>query len=153
VARLFRLAAASITHFMSLLSDIYVSRDDEAVKYDTVPATFAERAHYNGMTPLELSTLWAIMRGVEWDDSTMDDFVCLLQIGSGERLIHRFPVAMLAALGQLTQDRVRDVTAKWAATDELACTPADIQPVVEEMVRLARSATASGRGLYLWNCV
>jgi hypothetical protein len=138
---------------MSVLSDIYISRDSEAVKYDTEPATFTERAQYKGITPLELSTLWTIMRGVEWDVAAMDDFACLLQIDGGERLIHSFPAAMLTALGQLTPDRIRDVTAKWAATDELACSPADIQPVVEEIVRLARSAAASGRSLYLWNCV
>ncbi|MDB6112989.1 MAG: hypothetical protein JWR69_4739 [Pedosphaera sp.] len=138
---------------MSVLSDIYISRDNEAGKYDTAAAPFTERAQYKGITPLELSTLWTIMRGVEWDVAAMDDFGCLLQIDGGERLIHSFPAAMLAALGELTPDRIRDVTVKWAATDELACSPADIQPVVEEMVRLARSATTSGRSLYLWNCV
>ena len=51
---------------MSVLSDIYISRNSEAVKYDTTPDSFAERAQYKGMTPLELSTLWAIMRGAEW---------------------------------------------------------------------------------------
>jgi hypothetical protein len=138
---------------MSVLSDIYISRDDEAVKYDTAPDTFADRAQYKDMTPLELSTLWTIIRGVEWDVAAMDDFACLLQIGGGERLIHKFPAAMVTTLGQLTPDRILSVTAKWAATDELACSPADIQPVVEEMARLARSATTSGRSLYLWNCV
>ena len=138
---------------MSVLSDIYISREDEAVKYDTAPATFAERAQFTGMTPLEYSTLWAIMRGVEWDVAMMDDFACLLEKDGGERLVHSFQPAMLAALGQLTPDQIREVAGKWAATDELACSPADIQPVIEALVRLAHSATASGRSPYLWNCV
>jgi len=138
---------------MSVLSDIYISRDDEAVKYDTAPDTFAERAQFTGMTPLEYSTLWAIMRGVAWQASSMRDFPCLLQKDGGERLVHGFPPAMLTALGQLTPDKIREVAGKWAATDELACSTADIQPVIEALVRLARSATASGRSLYLWNCV
>jgi len=37
----------------------------------------------------------------------------------------------------------------WAASDELACPPDDIRPVVEEMVRLARTATSSVRSLYI----
>ncbi len=138
---------------MSVLSDIYISRDDEAVKYDTAPATFAERAQFTGITSLEYSTLWAIMRGVQWQASPMREFPCLLQKDGGERLVHGFPAEMLAALGQLTPDKIREVAGKWAATDELACSPSDIQPVIEAFVRLARSATASGRSLYLWNCV
>ena len=72
---------------MSVLSDIYISREDEAVKYDTAPATFAERAQFTGMTPLEYSTLWAIMRGIAWQASSMRDFPCLLQKDGGERLV------------------------------------------------------------------
>ena len=138
---------------MSVLSDIYVSTDTEAVKYDTAPDTFTERAQFKGMTPLELSTLWSIMRGVAWDVTMMAEFGCLLQIDGGERLIHSFPAAMVKSLGQLTEEQMRDFSAKWAATDELACSPSDIQPVVEEMSRLARAAGNSGRGLFIWNCV
>jgi len=86
---------------MGILSDIYISREDEASKYDTAPATFAERAQFTGMTPLEYSTLWAIMRGVEWQAASMQDFACLLEKDGGERLIHSFPAAMRAALAQL----------------------------------------------------
>lgn len=138
---------------MSVLSDIYVSRDSEAVKYDTAPDTFTERAQFKGMTPLELSMLWAIMRGADWDVAMMEDFGCLIEIDGGERLVHSFPGAMVTSLGQLTGDQIRDFSAKWAATDELACLSSDIQPVVEEMSRLARLAASSGRGLFIWNCV
>jgi hypothetical protein len=138
---------------MGLLSDIYISRDTEAVKYDTTPNAFIERAQYKGITSLELSTLWTIMRGIEWDVAMMDDFACLLEKDGGERTIHSFPAAMIQSLGQLTTDQIRDFSVKWAATEEITCSPADIQPVVEEMTRLARSAAAKGCGLYIWNCV
>jgi hypothetical protein len=141
---------------MSLLSDIYISSDEEAVKYDPAPATFAERAQYKGVSPLELSTLWAIMQGIKWDVASMDEFKCLFVIEGGERLVHSFPPTMLTALCQLTPDQIREISGKWAETDELACAGADIrdiQPVVEDMARLARLAAPSGRGLYLWNCV
>jgi hypothetical protein len=138
---------------MGLLSDIYISSDDDAVNYDTAPQSFAERAQFNRISSLELSTLWAIMRGVEWDDAMMDDFTFLLETDGGERVIQSFPSAMVAALSQLTPERIRDVSAKWVATDQFFCSPSELQPVVEEMTRLARAATASGRGLYLWNCI
>jgi sugar/nucleoside kinase (ribokinase family) len=83
----------------------------------------------------------------------MRDFPCLLEKDGGERLIHAFPGVMLTALGQLTPDQIQAAAAKWAATAELSCSPAEIRPVIEGMVRLARLAVASGRGLYLWNCV
>jgi hypothetical protein len=139
---------------MGVLSDIYISRDnDEAVEYDAAPNKFSERAQFTGLLPPELSTLWAIVRGIDYDFKMFCDFPCLLEKDGGERLIHSFPAAMVTALGQLTPDQIQAATVKWAATEELSCSPADIQPVVEAMVRLARLATTSGRNLYLWNCV
>jgi len=138
---------------MSLLADIYISRDDEAVKYDTSPDQFADRAQYKGITPLELSMLWAIMRGIEWDVASMDEFPCLLQQDGGERLIHQLPAGMITDLSKLTAEQIAIVTPKWAATEELAWPPDETRPVVEDLVRLARQATESGRSVYLWNCV
>lgn len=138
---------------MGLLSDIYISHDAEASRYDTAPQSFAEQAQYKGITPLELSTLWAIIRGVEWDITMLNHFACLLAVDGGERLVHSFPAPMVAALSRLTPEQIRDVSVKWAATEELACPTSDIQPITEEMTHLARLATASGRGLYLWNCL
>ena len=89
---------------MANLADIYISRDDEAVRYDTAPDQFAERAQYKNFTPLELSALWAIMRDTEWDVSSRDEFPCLLQEDDGERLIHGFPAAMLSDLSKLTPE-------------------------------------------------
>ena len=136
---------------MSLLADIYISRDDEAVSYDTTPDQFADRAQYKGFTPF--SMLWSIMRGVEWDVALTDEFPCLLQIDGGERLIHRLPSAMVTELAALSPDRVASVTTAWAATEELSCSPEDIRPVIDDLVRLARRATETGRSLHLWNCV
>src|SRR6266571_1680455 len=122
---------------MSVLADIYIARDDEAVRYDTTPDQFAKRVQYKGFTPLELSILWSIMRGAEWEVAMMREFPCLLQIDGGERLIHRLPSAMVAELAGLSPDRVPAVTSAWAATEELSCSPDDIRPVVDDLVRLA----------------
>ena len=79
---------------MSVLADIYVSRDDaEAVKYDSEPSTFADREQYTSFTVLELSTLWAKKREVEWDVSLLDQFPSVLSPASFSRT---------TAKGQLT---------------------------------------------------
>jgi hypothetical protein len=49
---------------VGILADIYVSRDDEAVRYDTEPKQFTDRVQCRNITPLELSVLWAVMRGI-----------------------------------------------------------------------------------------
>ena len=138
---------------MGVLADMYVSRDDEAVRYDSTPDGFAERAQYKNFTPLELSMLWAIMRGIEWDVALMDEFPCLLQQEGGERLIHRLPAAMVTDLSKLAPEQIAAVTPKWAATQELGWPPEETRPVIEDLARLARQASDSGRSLYLWNCV
>ncbi len=37
-----------------------------------------------------------------------------------------------------------------AQTEELMCDPAEIEPVVTELVRLAQIAASSTKGLFLW---
>jgi hypothetical protein len=138
---------------MSTLADIYISRNDDAVKYDTAPEQFADRAQYKGFTPCEVSILWSIMRGVEWDVAMMDEFPCLLEIDGGERLIHRFPAAMVSELAALSPVQIASVTSAWAATEELSCSPEDIRPVIDDLVRLSQRAGQTGQSVHLWNCV
>jgi hypothetical protein len=137
---------------MSLLADIYISCADEALRYDTAPDQFAERAQYKGFTPLELSMLWSLMRGEEWDVALMDKFPCLLQQDGGERLIHSLPAEMVTDLSRLTSDQIAVVGPKWAATEELGWPPDAAREVIQDLVRLARRAAESGRSVYLWNC-
>ena len=138
---------------MSVLADIYISREDEAVRYDAAPDQFADRAQYKGFTLLELSVLWSIMRGVEWDETSLDAFQCLLEKDEGEHLIHRLPAEMVAELSKLTADQIAVISPQWAAIEELAWPPDEARPVVEDLVRLSRRAAESGRSVYLWNCV
>ena len=136
---------------MSLLADIYISRDDQAVSYDTTPDRFADRARYKGFTILELSVLWSIMRGIEWDEASLDLFECLLEKDGGERLIHRLPAEMVTELSRLSPDQVAAVSPQWAAIEELAWPPEAGRPVVEDLVRLSRQATEDCGSVYLWN--
>ena len=138
---------------MGVLADIYLSRDDqEAVLYDSAPETFEDREQYRNFTELELSTLWAEISGIEWDVSSLDEFHSVLVKDGGERSIKRLPTSMTAELAGLTPEQISTAATKWAATDEMACETADVQPIIEGLVRLAKIASAQDRKLYFWNC-
>jgi len=139
---------------MSVQAEIYVSCDDEeAIRYSSEPATFKDREQYTSFTVLELSTLWAKLRGIEWHVSLLDGFPTVLLQGGGERSISRLPTAMTVELSGLTPEQISIAATKWATTDELACEAADVQPIVEGLVRLAKRASDTGRNMYFWNCV
>lgn len=77
---------------MAILAEIYTSPDDQkAVEFDANPDAFADRRQYREFTALELSTLWAIMQGTEWDAGLMEEFPELLGLDDGERFVHRLP--------------------------------------------------------------
>jgi hypothetical protein len=139
---------------MGVLADIYISRDTEAVGYNANPNLPAsDRSQFKGITALELSTLWSIMRSIEWEVSTLREFEYLLQKDGGERVIQRLPVAMVAELARLTAEQIQTIAPKWAATDEMQWPPDSARQVIEEIASLARRAVESGRNVYLWNCV
>ena len=139
---------------MGVLADIYISADKEAAAYDGNPNwPESDRLQYKRITTLELSTLWAIMRHVEWEASLTNEFACLLEKDGGERLIHRLPAAMVTELAKLAPEQVGTVAPTWAATEEMQWPAESARDAIEEMTRLARRAVESGRSLYLWNCV
>ncbi|HEY4904668.1 MAG TPA: hypothetical protein VIH89_14440 [Candidatus Sulfotelmatobacter sp.] len=139
---------------MSVQADIFVSHtDEEAAQYDSEPATFRDREQYTSFTELELSTLWAKIRDVEWDVDSLDKFHTVLIQNGGERIIKRLPKDMAVRLARLTPQQISIAAAKWAATDEMACNAADVQPIIEGLVRLAQAASETNRNIYFWNCV
>jgi hypothetical protein len=139
---------------MSVQADIYVSRnDDEAIRYDSEPATFKDREQYTSITELELSTLWAKIRGIEWNVSSLDEFHAVFVQDGGERVIKRLPKSMAVGLARLTPEQISIAATKWAATDELHCEAADVRPIIEGLVRLATAASETGRSVYFWNRV
>src|ERR1051326_2645985 len=139
---------------MGVLADLYLSRDDkEAVRYDNEPETFKDREQFRNFTELELSTLWAKIRGIEWDVNSLDEFHSVLVRDGGERCIKRLPASMMDELARLTPEQISTAASKWAATDEMRCDAADVQPIIEGLVRLARIASVQDRKLYFWNCI
>jgi hypothetical protein len=120
---------------------LYVSTDADAPFYDTTQSlSDSDRAEGASLTTLELSTLWAILEGREWDVKMMDEFQCVLEEDDGERSIYRLPAALVSKLTLCDTDTLTRATAQWAQTDEIACDPSDIQPLMETLIRLARRA-------------
>jgi hypothetical protein len=159
--RLQRERAKRITEFYQfegagsggVLADFYVSREDEALRYNDSPDEFRERAQYKRITPLELSTLWAIIRRSEWDVALMDEFPCLHQEDDGSRRIHRLPAAMLVDLAGMSSEEITIAAQRWAATEEMRWPSTAAHEVICDIERLALSASESGRSVYLWNCL
>ena len=139
---------------MGVLAEIYIASDDQqALKYDTSPDVFADRRQYRSFTALELSTLWSIMQGAAWDVALMDAFPALLVVDGGERLVHRIPKPMIESLAKMTKEEILTSSEKWASTDELRCKPSDVQSIIEGLIQLSQEASATGKGVCLWNCV
>ncbi|HEY6971446.1 MAG TPA: hypothetical protein VJA94_19715 [Candidatus Angelobacter sp.] len=139
---------------MGILADIFISRDEEAVGYDSNPnLPPSDRMEAKRITPLELSTLWAITSGKRWDISFMKEFKCIFEKDSGERLIHRVPAAMVQDLMNLAPGRIQTVASVWANTEEMNWPVDNACNFIEEVVSLAQRASESGRNVYVWNCV
>lgn len=140
---------------MGIVADLYIADDENAAQYDKHSNRFAvDRAEWRYVTPLELSTLWALVHGRRWDVSMVDEFTCILQTDDGERLIHKIPSAMLTDLTALASGSLDTLAARWAETEELRhWSQSDTRELIQDLVKLARRATEIGRNLYLWNCV
>jgi hypothetical protein len=139
---------------MSVISDFYVTETDRASDYDVDQKCHPDdRVQYSNITSLELSILWAIIQGQEWDVKMMKDFPAILVIDDGERVIQEFSQSVIERLAVLSQDEIATAAEAWAQTEEIRSSKEDILPVVTDLVRLAKRAQASNRHLFLWNCV
>jgi len=83
----------------------------------------------------------------------LDHFTCVFQFPGGEKSIHRLPNAMVADLAVLDSEKISVAASKWAATDEKACEPDDVRPIIDGLVGLAIKASQTGKEIYLWNCL
>ncbi len=139
---------------MGILADFYVSSDADAARYDegqNLPDS--ELAEYKNITPLEISMLWSILKGQEWDVDLFNELRCVLERDGGERLIHKLPGELVAMLAGLSDDALSQAAVKWSQTEELACDASDLEPVLQDLKRLSMHAQDTQRSVYLWNCV
>ena len=144
---------------MSILADFFVSTPEQAIQYaSSIEAHVALKAtlqpfETNGLTPLELGTLWAILAGTEYDAKKH----ALEDVRWGERnesWLFRIPEALVGLLASMNQHSLDSVSETWSETEELQCSPRDVQPVLTALRDLAdRQMHAKGQSLYLWGSV
>jgi hypothetical protein len=131
---------------MGILTELFLATDDEARTYDGQSAERFKSVQLGGLTSLEFETLWSILDGREWSPKSHG----LEEVRpSGHTWTFRFPPAYVERLSELDSSAVSAAAKRWAATEELACDPADVEPVIDTLVSLARSR-GGDRHLFLW---
>jgi hypothetical protein len=132
---------------MSVLADFYVSSPDQAASYDKEQKADQNLvASYKNITPLEITTLWAIVENREWDVALLDRFTNIPLVDSGERLIHELPNELFETLFTIPPDEMDDIANRY-------CRGEDVKPIITDLVLLARIAQTQNKKIYLWNCV
>jgi hypothetical protein len=139
---------------MGVLTDIYISTPDDALVYDSEPRRFDGCSlSAKGVMDLELSTLWCIYTGEQWDVKILDRFKQLMSADGGERTIFELPDELISLLANTDERRLAEVLPKWAATEEIDVEPSELEPYLRDLIALAKRASADGNRLYLWVCV
>jgi hypothetical protein len=139
---------------MSVLADFYIADKQSAAAYDDAQECAEDdRVQSKRITPIELSMLAAILEQREWDVDMMDQFAQVLIVDGGERLIHEVSPALVDRLASLRPDEAQRAAEAWARTEEIACAPDEIRPLLDDLMGLAARARATNRQLFLWNCV
>jgi hypothetical protein len=141
---------------MGILADIFVATEDEALAYessiDSDDIEKYERVEFKGLTGLEFGTLWAILENEEWDvDVHMLEDVSYGD--DGETWLMMFPDELISLLCSVENNNFESVLDQWAITEELQMSgwePAEVGTVLKDLIRLAKTAQSSKRGLYLW---
>jgi hypothetical protein len=132
---------------MGLMTELFVAREDEARIYDHASAGRFHSVQLGGLTNLEFETLWAILAAEKWNAKTY----ALDEVAStGGTWTFHFPLAYIAKLRELDSAGVSAAAKSWAATDELLCKPAEVEPVITKLVSIAKSIRDNDRGLFLW---
>lgn len=146
---------------MGILSDFFVATPEEALRYanrieepdegDEIEELL-DPVQYKRFTDIEISTLWAILEGSEWDaDRHNLEYV---EIGEdSDAWLNRFPHELTVLLSRLDEESLGPVLARWADTEELACDADELHPVMEDLRRLASEAVANRKSVYLWGCL
>jgi hypothetical protein len=132
---------------MGLMTELFVARGDEARTYNHASAGRFHSVQLGGLTNLEFETLWAILAAEEWSANTygLDKLA-----STGGTWTFKFPSAYIEKLRGLDSVGVSAAAKSWAATDELLCKPAEVEPVITQLVSIARSIRDDDRGLFLW---
>lgn len=146
---------------MGILADFFVATPEDALRYSNRISeadegesldALLQPASYNGVTNLELGTLWAILERAPFDDARHvpeDD----LADDDGESWLFRFPDELTALIAAASPEELKRAGEEWARSDELDCEPDLLSPLLADLQRLSKLARSNGKAVYLWGCV
>ena len=142
---------------MGILADIFVCEPADAPKYETRRRAGGIsddprylRVEYKDVSGLEFGTLWALLENRFWDvrRHMLDD---IAYGKSDETWLNQFPDGFVTLLAGMDTAALVPMSVRWSQTDELHGTkPAELQPLLADLNRLAIAAQASGRQMFLW---
>jgi hypothetical protein len=131
---------------MSILAEVFVATKKEALIYDAQSPKY-ERLELPGLTDIEFSTLWALIQAKEFDFNKHE--LGELEADAGA-LMFSFPKRFIADLAGLGEARISSVATQWAESEEMQWPTAQAQEVLVALVRLAKTAQAQSKGMFLW---
>ncbi|NHQ91521.1 hypothetical protein [Janthinobacterium lividum] len=146
---------------MGLIADFFIAAPAEAIRYANriedpdegeEIALLLNPVQFNGITDLEIGTLWAILERREWDiEKHMPEDMYVGE--DGESWLHRFPDELTSLLANSGADALESGSEEWAETEEIDCNAADLLPLLKDLQSLARQAAATGKSIYIWGCL
>jgi hypothetical protein len=135
------------------LPSIFFTADEATAKgmklNHTLPSD--DVAEMGAIDTLKMSTLWAIIDEVPWQEESMDAFAEVFARES--EWLHRVPDELTRKIATLSSaDRAR-VMQEWSSTEEMACAAAEADEVFQMIAEVAQRAGESKRPLFLYTCL
>ncbi len=132
---------------MSILSAFFVASKSDARSYmnendDVIPRDLIVEA--SGITDLEVSTLYAIVKREEFD---FDKHEFEPSDETDTLNLYRLPSRFVKAITGLQESEIDSVCKSWANTEEMACEAEPLVPLVHGLMRIA-AKVEKGRDLY-----
>lgn len=126
-------------------------RANSSAQIDPSQSPREDGANYLGVTPLGLSTLWAIMERAEWDVKMMRLFPIVTAVSVGDQIVHEIPPDIVQRLAGMNPAEITRVAHAWTATVEMSLRGDETGAIVTELSRMAACALATQRGFFLAN--
>ena len=141
---------------MGLLSDFFIAKPDAVKTYGGDSQLLGEDCcQYKHLSPLQAAQILAVLRGTEYDLSLLDEFPLAYEASEDGPWTVQLPDDMVSRLAELNDSDVAPQALAWAreTEEELGWGAAEFESIVRDLIRLARAARASGKSMYLWNCL
>jgi hypothetical protein len=138
------------------LCDLIVADRNEAGAINQAGGSHLEKwtcLESNGIDPVKLGTLWAIVSAIEFDPNFMGDNATLDQSSEDGPWVLLVPNSLVNAIAALDAPRANAVAHDWAKTEEFqldAWSELDVIDYLQALIALARTSKAQEKDLLLW---